>query len=69
MTKQEAIEKVEELAAEYEGSEVIEFEQDGFEVSARVFVTHTIVKGDNVTPDNHSVDVEVLDFEMKEITE
>jgi hypothetical protein len=63
--RKEAYELVREKAAEHEGYARVEFEMDIFKISAVCDVTHTFVKGDHVTPDNHDIDVEINIFEMK----
>jgi len=69
MNKQKAIEKLEELAAEYDGYTDISFDMEGYEIESRVFVTHHFEKGDHENPSVHTIDVEILEFEMNLIPE
>lgn len=62
--RKEAFEKVNEIAAQGEGSVNVSFEIDIFKVTAQCEVSHTFVQGDIMNPDSHDVDVNINEFKM-----
>jgi hypothetical protein len=52
-----------------DGCHSINFDYENYEVVAILTIKRSVVKGDNVTPDCHSTDIEVTNLVINEITD